>query len=105
MNALWSKKEISATLETYYWMLKQQLAGHEFVKAQVIRELRAGPLASRTKGSVERRFQNYSWLFQQRGFPWVAGYVPLPHVGTRVAAIVDSFLTSAQIPNQASSAL
>jgi 5-methylcytosine-specific restriction enzyme A len=92
----WSLGEIDAAFEAYVHMIEQQKAGRAFVKAEVIRDLRAGPLQSRSKGSVERRFQNFSHLFQERGLEWLSGYVPLAHVGLAVERRVEFLMERAR---------
>ena len=98
MSEIWSDAEVEATLKAYLWMLQEQSAGREFVKAEVIRDLRAGVLKNRTKSSVERRFQNYSSVFSELDLPWVRGYVPLGHVGARVKELVKSHLAAEGLP-------
>jgi hypothetical protein len=91
----WSIEEIDAAFEAYLEMFHQQEAGKPFIKAVVVRNLMAGPLNQRTRSSVERRFQNYSAIFQHRGLRWVHGYAPLDHVGTVVSRRVNELINQA----------
>lgn len=84
--------EIDAAFEAYLEMFRYQKAGVPFVKAEIVRTLLGGALQQRSKSSVERRFQNYSSIFQQRGLPWVAGYAPLAHVGVVVSRRVNELI-------------
>lgn len=95
MNRDWSTEEIDAAFEAYLEMFRQQEAGEAFVKAEVVRNLMAGPLQQRTKSSVERRFQNYSSIFQHRGLRWVSGYAPLDHVGIVVSRRINQLIDKA----------
>lgn len=91
----WSIEEIDAAFEAYLAMFDQQKAGNPFVKADVVRNLMSGPLHQRTRSSVERRFQNYSSIFQRRGLRWVSGYAPLDHVGVVVSRRVNELIDQA----------
>jgi hypothetical protein len=92
MTKNWSVSEIDTTFAAYLKMLQQQQAGTPFVKAEIVRELLAGPLHQRTRGAIERRFQNYSHLLREKGLEWVRGYAPLAHVGPVVTERVDQLL-------------
>lgn len=93
----WSAPEIDASFAAYLQMLKQQEAGEPFVKAEIVRNLLAGPLHQRTRGAVERRFQNYSHLLQTHGLGWVRGYAPLSHVGSVVTERVNQLIEKADM--------
>lgn len=97
MHKDWSTEEIDACFYAYLDMYRAQQAHQSFVKAEIVRMLLAGPLQQRTKGSIERRFQNYSHMFESRGLEWVKGYVPLAHVGVVVRTRVDQLINEAGI--------
>ena len=87
----WSEAEIDATVSAYLSMLSSEIAGTEFSKAEVNRQLRATSLTSRTKSSVEYRMQNISSVLQGLKRSWIAGYQPAANVGSGVTRkIVDS---------------
>ncbi len=75
----WTEAEIGATVDAYFNMLRMHERGEPFVKAAVIRELRAKALQNRTKSAVERRFHNISAVLDERQLPWLKGYVPNAH--------------------------
>lgn len=56
----WTDDELTYAIDAYLDMLRAELNGESYSKAQVNRDLRAGPLANRTKGSIEFRMQNIS---------------------------------------------
>jgi 5-methylcytosine-specific restriction enzyme A len=95
MNYLgeWTIDEIETAFNAYVWMYEESAANRPIVKAELIRGLQAGALSHRSKSSIERRFQNFSWIFQEHGISYVPGYVPLPHVGrvvkTRVLELMQ----------------
>ncbi len=65
-------------------MLYAELNGQSYNKAAVNRELRAGPLAGRTKASIEFRMQNISAALYELKMPYIAGYLPARNIGTSV---------------------
>ena len=71
-------------------MLRLELEGTKYVKAQFNRDLRANELAARNKGSVERRMQNISAVMQELKLPFIRGYLPIGNVGARVKPIIIS---------------
>jgi 5-methylcytosine-specific restriction protein A len=74
-------------------MLKMELAGQSFVKAEMRRELIEGPLAGRTEASIDARMRNVSSVIEEMGLPRVAGYVPASNVGRRVAMMIEQALS------------
>ncbi len=80
----WSDGEIDAAVLAYLTMLRAEVAGKEFSKAEVNRQLRATTLPARTKGSVEYRMQNISSVLRGLNRRWIAGYKPAANVGTAV---------------------
>lgn len=87
----WSEAEIDAAVSAYLSMLRLEVAGKEFSKADVNRQLRATSLTNRTKGSVEYRMQNISSVLQGLNRSWIVGYKPAANVGSEVTRkIVDS---------------
>lgn len=80
----WSQNELRASVIAYLDMLSLETQGKKFVKAVIIRELQTSSLSKRTRGSIEKRFQNISSVLENIGRPWVKGYKPLSHVGVNV---------------------
>jgi 5-methylcytosine-specific restriction protein A len=81
----WSDAEIDAAVSAYLSMLRAEVAGNEFSKAEVNRRLRATVLTHRTKGSVEYRMENISSVLQGLNRQWIAGYKPAANVGAEVS--------------------
>ena len=54
----WGSDEIDVVVASYFGMLRAELAEQPFVKASINREVQA--LTGRSRGSVERKFQNIS---------------------------------------------
>ena len=63
-------------------------------KAAINRDLRAGALAARTKGSVEFRMQNISAALYELKMPYIAGYKPAPNIGSDVKEKMNALLSA-----------
>lgn len=72
----WSDREVLIVTDHYFRMLKAERRGQPYVKAHHNRQVRE-LLTTRTKGSVERKFQNVSAVLDSLGVPWIQGYKPL----------------------------
>ena len=83
-NSPWTDDELLRAIEAYLDMLRAELNGQPYSKAQINRDLRAGPLATRTKGSIEFRMQNISAELYELKMPWIEGYLPAKNIGTTV---------------------
>lgn len=70
----WSNEELDLILADYFDMLRLELSGQRFVKAQRNAELRR--LTRRSRGSIEFKHQNISAVLQELGRPWIDGYKP-----------------------------
>lgn len=79
MNLPWTDEELQLAVQSYLQMLKHQQNKTPFVKAEINRQLQGK--IKRSKGSIEKRFQNISSIFHAHGLPFVQGYVPLNNVG------------------------
>ena len=73
----WSTDENRAIIDAYFWMLAEETAGRPYMKALVRRTLIEGPLARRSHGAIERKFQNISAVLEQHNVVYVEGYKPL----------------------------
>ena len=80
----WSDVELTASVQAYLGMLRLELAGERYNKAVVNRELREGPLATRSQASVEFRMQNISAALFELKMPWITGYPPARNIGSAV---------------------
>lgn len=83
-STAWSDAELAATIKAYLRMLHAELNGASYNKAAENRELRAGPLANRTKASIEFRMQNISAALYELKMPYIAGYLPARNIGSAV---------------------
>lgn len=84
----WTSEENAATVAAYLDMLEQELTGQPFVKSEINRRLveRIG----RTRGAVERKFQNVSAVLRDERCIFVDGYKPL---GNYQQALADEVRT------------
>ena len=81
----WTDAEIDASVSAYLSMLKDEVAGKEFNKAEANRRLRNSSLPNRTEGAVEYRMQNISAVLHGLNRRWIAGYKPASNVGAAVS--------------------
>jgi hypothetical protein len=70
----WADAEIQPTVSAYFTMLRAELAGQRFVKADFNREVQAA--TGRSHGAVEYKFANISAVLRDIGLPYVLGYQP-----------------------------
>jgi 5-methylcytosine-specific restriction protein A len=80
----WSEDELTCAVKAYLRMLHDELGGNYYSKAVVNRQLREGPLAGRTKASIEFRMQNISAALYELNIPRIAGYLPARNIGSAV---------------------
>jgi len=83
-NTPWTDEELTSAIQAYLDMLRAELNGQPYSKAEVNRQLRMGLLSSRTKGSIEFRMQNISAALYELRMPWIAGYLPARNIGSVV---------------------
>jgi hypothetical protein len=74
----WTWQECEAVAAAYLAMLRAELRGERYSKAEAVRALQA-VLSARSKGSIERKLQNVSAILGEDGREWIDGYKPLPH--------------------------
>lgn len=93
----WSDAELTSVVQTYLQMLRLELSGEPYSKAEINRQLREGPLATRTKASVEFRMQNISAALYELKMPWIAGYLPARNIGSAVKEKMIALLKTSGI--------
>lgn len=71
----WDEHEIELILADYFAMLRLELLGQSYSKAEHRRALRPH-LRNRSDGSVEYKHQNISAALIQLGQPYISGYKP-----------------------------
>jgi 5-methylcytosine-specific restriction protein A len=81
-----------SAVNAYLGMLYAELEGAGYSKAEVNRQLRKGPLAARTKGSIEFRMQNISAALHELKMPRIAGYLPARNIGSAVKERIIALL-------------
>ena len=70
----WTDAENDLVVADYFAMLKADLAGHAYNKAEHNRGLQAR--IGRARGSIEYKHQNISAVLQALGETWIVGYRP-----------------------------
>ncbi|MEZ4596270.1 MAG: DUF3883 domain-containing protein [Chloroflexota bacterium] len=67
--------------------LQKERRGEPYVKAHIVRDVDQ-LLSARSKGAVERKFQNISAVLDEAGLPWIDGYKPLSNYQDELALAV-----------------
>ena len=80
MRADWSRNEIEAVVDAYFWMLGEQIAGSDVSKKGVVKRLQLTALSARNPSAISRKFSNVSAILNELRAPWVQSYKPLSHV-------------------------
>jgi hypothetical protein len=88
--APWADTEIQLAVASYFTMLRAELAGHPYVKADLNRQVRAA--TGRSHGAVEYKFANISAVLRDIGLPYVLGYQPRGNYRSALRAEVERFL-------------
>ena len=86
----WPYAEIQPTVTAYFAMLRAELAGLPYVKANFSREVQAA--TGRSRGAVDYKFENISAVLSEIGLPYVLGYKPYGNYQRALRAEVERFL-------------
>jgi hypothetical protein len=78
-NTPWTDQELKYAVEAYLQMLKYEKDKTPYVKTEINRQLQEK--INRSRGSIEKRFQNISSVLHLHKQPFVFGYKPLGNVG------------------------
>jgi hypothetical protein len=89
-GAIWAAAEIQPAVTSYFTMLRAELRGAPYVKADVNREVRVA--TGRSRGAVEYKFANISAVLRDIGLPYVLGYQPRGNYQSALRAEVERFL-------------
>ena len=81
-SRFWTDDEFNSAIQAYLHMLRAELNGEPYNKAEINRQLRAGPLHARSGGSIEFRMRNISAALYELNMPWIAGYLPANNIGS-----------------------
>jgi hypothetical protein len=87
----WSESEVGLIVADYFAMLRAELLGQPYTKAEHRKALRPH-LAGRSDGSVEFKHANISAVLVGRGLPYIEGYKPRGNYQGLLAQAVESFL-------------
>jgi hypothetical protein len=82
----WSRAEVKATVASYVRMLKMELSGQSYSKAEHNQALQR-LLKNRSRGAIEYKFGNVSTVLKDFRLPYVKGYKP--HVNYQ-ALLIDA---------------
>lgn len=85
----WTPNETAALIDAYIWMWMNDRAERSFVKAHLVRSLMTGPVAGRSKQSIEYKLRNVSKVFAALKLPHVEGYVPADNASDDLAEYIQ----------------
>lgn len=91
----WTALECEATVAHYFSMLRDELSGTPYNKAQHRRTL-VQKLKNRTEGSIEFKHQNISAVLIASGLPYITGYKPLYNYQSSLKNIVLAYIAANQ---------
>ncbi len=94
----WSHSEIEVIVVDYIEMLKTELAGGEFNKAERNRVLQQK--IGRSKGSIEFKHRNISAVMEKLGLPRILGYRPAEKYQGKLYETVDNHLKYGNLAEQ-----
>jgi hypothetical protein len=86
----WTTDEVAIAVAEYFFMLANEWAGRDYVKAEHRR--RVEEQTGRSPGSVERKFANISAVLDEIGVPWIWGYKPYHNFQNALVEAVDRHL-------------
>lgn len=88
----WTLEENLAIINDYFKMLKKELAGQKYVKAEHRRNL-LPMLNNRSHGSVERKHMNISAVLIEKGLPYISGYKPYHNYQDLLKEEIENYLS------------
>ena len=87
----WDWLECEAVVQDYFIMLRKELCGDRYSKAEHRRNL-LPKLNGRSEGSVEFKHQNISAVLIEMGQPYIQGYKPAFNYQQQLRAVVMAYL-------------
>lgn len=86
----WSREEVRTCVAEYFKLLRSEVMGERFVKAQIYRVL--ATQLGRTENSIEFKFQNISAVLDVLGHDWLTGLAPLRNYQKLLAQEIEATL-------------
>ena len=100
MRNPWTPEENNALLRAYGQLVDAQAEGQYLSKAGLIRQLQAGILHGRSKGSIEAKLMNISAACVKAGTGFVKGYKPAPNMQRCLLTMTASWIDQRRTNNQ-----
>jgi Domain of unknown function (DUF3883) len=86
----WTLAEVQITVESYFQMLKLELAGQAFSKT-THRAALLPMLNNRSDGAIEFKHQNISAILNELKAPWIYGYKPSGNYQSLLFDVVQNY--------------
>ena len=93
---IWSDREVDLIVADYFDMLRAELSGRPYNKAQHNDALQQ--LIKRSRKSIEFKRCNISAVVEKLGLRSIPGYKPLPHFQNALIDAVESYLSARGAP-------
>jgi len=93
----WSDREIDLVVGDYFDMLRMELLGRSYNKAQRNRGLQER--THRSRGSIDYKLENISAVAVKLGMPWIPGYKPMGNYQKALVAGVERYLIACGGPD------
>lgn len=103
MPSRWAREEVEATVDAYFGMLRAELSGKPYSKADRRRKL-LPLLRDRSEQSVEFKHANISAVLIELGFPFISGYKPRSNYQSLLLDVVSQRLASSPAIHQLAAA-
>jgi hypothetical protein len=98
----WDQDEIDATVDAYFELFANEIAGKSTVKVDVYRSLEQRFNKRRSWKAFERKMQNISAVLEENRLPRVRGLAPLKNVQGELRSTVERRLSQiGWLPNDA----
>lgn len=88
----WTDSENDFIVADYLDMLRLELSGQNYVKAQRNAALRQ--FLKRSRSSIEFKHHNISAALELLGFPWINGYKPRPNFQRSLISAIERYYSS-----------
>ena len=86
----WDDAQVQSTVTAYFAMLRAELMGQPYVKADFNRAVQAA--TGRSRGAVDYKFENISAVLRDIGLRYIPGYKPYSNYQDALRTEVERFL-------------
>ncbi len=92
VSVAWTETENDVAIAAYFDLLVRTFNGERVNKAALYREVARRLGHNRNTKSVERKFQNYSFVLQRMGAGYVPGLKPYSNIQQSIVPLIEQFI-------------